>query len=66
MSLREENNYMELTKNNLKEWKKELDKIAESHFGKHFSSHVSDDEYLQDYIGEDTKDVLRDNLSYCY
>jgi len=55
---------MELTKNNLTEWKAELNRIAEPYLGKDFADCLSDEEYLKDYLDEDTEDVLRDNLSY--
>ncbi len=55
---------MILTKDNLQEWKKELNKIAKPYFGKDFASCLSDDEYLRDYLEEDTNDILIDNLSY--
>lgn len=54
---------MILTENNLKEWKAELSKIAEPYFGENFANCVSDEEYLNDYLDEDTQDVLWENIN---
>ena len=54
---------MILTENNLKEWKAELNRIAEPYFGEDFADCVSDEEYLKDYLDEDTQDVLWENIN---
>lgn len=54
---------MILTESNLQEWKAELNEIAFPFFGEDFSNCLSDEDYLRDYIGEDTEDVLIDNVS---
>jgi hypothetical protein len=54
---------MILTESNLKEWKAELNKIAKPYFGEDFADCVSDEEYLKDYLDEDTQDVLRENIN---
>lgn len=56
---------MILTENNLTEWKTELKKEASERMGiKDYDGCLSDEEYLEDYIGEDTKDVIMDSISY--
>ena len=58
---------MTLTKDNLTEWKKELDRAWNKIVPKEWhglSKTLSDEEYLEDYIGEDIATVIRDNYNY--
>ena len=59
---------MILTKDNLKQWKEQLDKDVKrlSDFDWDLSKTLSDEEWLADYLEEDTEDVVRDEISYGY
>jgi hypothetical protein len=58
---------MKLTKTNIKHWKKELDKEAKIRMPKDWqklSNTLCDNDWLTDYLGEDTVDVVSAELSY--
>ncbi|MDD4931812.1 MAG: hypothetical protein PHG66_06755 [Candidatus Colwellbacteria bacterium] len=55
---------MILTRDNLQEWKKELDKYMEEQTGIcDLSTSCNDDEWLRDYLEEDHEDVVYDQIS---
>ena len=56
---------MKLTEHNLTEWKNEMDEIAKRrmpHGWQALSETLSDDEWIRDYIGEDSENVVLENL----
>jgi len=56
---------MELTKENIEEWKKELDHLAINSPLRHsFSDTLSDDEWLKENLGDDTTDVIDTEIYY--
>jgi len=58
---------MKLTKLNIKQWKKELDSEAKIRMPKDWqklSNTLCDNDWLTDYLGEDTVDVVSSELSY--
>jgi len=58
---------MKLTKLNIKQWKKELDSEAKKRMPKDWqklSNTLCDNDWLTDYLGEDTVDVVSSELSY--
>jgi len=59
-------NDMNLTTENLQEWKAELNRISKPHFGDNFADCVSDQDYLTDNLGDTPEDVLNENLKADY
>ena len=58
---------MKLKKNNIQQWKEELDKEAKKRMPKDWqklSETLCDNDWLNDYLGEDTVDVVSGELSY--
>ena len=53
---------MNLTKENLQEWKSELNHLAEPHFGKNFANCLSDEDWMAENLGDDTQYVVNENL----
>jgi hypothetical protein len=55
---------MTLTKENLSEWKQEVDRMMKDKVGMTLSETRTDEEWLRDCIGEEAIDVVTDELSY--
>lgn len=50
---------MKLTKENIAEWKKDLDKkMLKKHGFKNYSSCLGDDQWIKDYLGSTPEDVI--------
>jgi hypothetical protein len=55
-----------LTKDNIEEWKKELNEAIEMHLAHdgNYSDCKSDEEWLDDCIGQDAEEIALDEMSY--
>lgn len=52
---------MLLTKENLQEWKAQVDKLANKHFGyENFSATLTDTEWTEQYEGQPALDAIQD------
>lgn len=53
---------MQLTVENLKEWKKALDKECRRQNWMPFSNCLSDDNWINEYLGEDHIDIVHEEI----
>lgn len=54
---------MKLTKENIQEWKAELAKLAEPHYGKDYDKCLSDEDYLNNYEGMTPQEAIDEDLT---
>ena len=53
---------MELSKDNIDEWKKKVADVAEPTLGRDLADCLSDSELLEDYIGVTPEDYVQENI----
>lgn len=53
---------MELTTENLQEWKAQLNEVAKPHFGNDFANCLSDEDWLKENLGDTPEQVVNQNL----
>lgn len=65
MRKRQFKKHPELTRKNIRQWKKELDVISEPFLGEGFSRSITDKEWFKAFLGWTPDGALREELSYC-
>ena len=55
---------IELSRENIKEWKKAFDNLAEDTFGENYSENLTDEQLLEMYEGETASDAVQVEKSY--
>lgn len=55
---------IELSRENIKEWKKAFDSLAEDTFGENYSENLTDEQLLEMYEGETAECAVNTEKSY--